>query len=150
MWGHLVLEIVTTIFWLGGWASLAAWSSANSIYFEHVKGKTYSKWATTAAGAAFGAVMWVLWIVTFVTFAMRLHRHRHDPQNQHLSQFGFPEKGQNHEMNRVQGVQSTPQQYPQPTQTPVYPESTPTPVQYVQGPPPPQWQQSPPPQQYGQ
>lgn len=152
MWAQLSAEIVTIIFWLSGWASLAAWVSARADsarqaqeYADNAARQGYSSgeyknfftaWATAAAGAAFGAIIWVLFIVNFVIFCLSLQRHRNDPANAN-NRFGVAEKGQNHELNQVPPQQQ--QQYPQQTQTP---------APYVQPTPPPQqWQQSPPPQQ---
>lgn len=140
MWAHLALEAIAWIFWLSGWAATASWASTWSM-FQNATGKDYSYWATGAAAAAMGAIMWVLYTVTLVFFCIELHKHRNDPNNAHLSSLGFAEKGgETHQMGVVQQQQ----------QQAVYPpsESAPTPVQtYVATPPPQQWQQSPPPVQ---
>lgn len=146
MWAHLVLEVVSWIFWLAGWASTASWAADWASYFDGTTGKVFGYWGSSAAGAAMGAIMWVLFTVTLVFFCLRLNAHRKDPNNAHLNSLGFAEKGgESHQMGAVQ------QQVPVQQQMPVqqqYPDSTaPTPVQtYVATPPPQQWQQSPPPQ----
>ncbi|KAF8416689.1 hypothetical protein EV426DRAFT_625652 [Tirmania nivea] len=144
MWAHLGLEAIAWIFWLSGWAATASWASLWSAYSEY-SGKIYSYWATAAAGAAMGAIMWILYTVTLVFFCLRLHAHRADPNNAHLSGLGLAEKGgETHPMGAVQQHQQQVVYSPS--------ESAPTPVQtYVATPPPQQWQQSPPPQgQQGQ
>jgi len=154
MWAHLAAEILLCVFWLCGFAALAATVSdtANSYSDLHksiqaaqqfpgadVSGdkKAYSQWQAAAAAAGFGAIIWVLVTVTVVVFCISLHKHR--TSNPDLNAFGLAEKGQTHEMGNVQQApppqQQIPQQYPQPTETP---------VQYT-SPPPQQWQQSPPP-----
>ena len=76
-----------------------------------------------------------MYTVTIVFFALRLNKHRSDPNN---AQSGIEKGGEGHQMGAVQQQQQV-----------VYPQSdsAPTPVQtYVATPPPQQWQQSPPPQ----
>jgi len=146
MWGHLALEALSWLFWLSGFASTASWASARSGWgndsFLGYPSSYKSYWATAAAAAGMGAIMWILYTVTLVFFCLRLHSHRTDPNNAHLSSLGLAEKGgEGHQMGAVQHQQQ---------QQVVYPpsEAAPTPVQqYVATPPPQQWQQSPPPAQ---
>jgi len=151
MWGHLAAEILLCVFWLCGFAALGATVSDTSDYYSqvhkeisHSNGadvsdlkKIYSKWQSAAAATGLGAIIWILVTITVVVFCIRLHKHR--TSNPDLNAFGLAEKGQTHEMGNVQQAplpqQQIPQQYPQPTETP---------VQYT-SPPPQQWQQSPPP-----
>jgi len=57
MWAHLALETVAWVFWLSGWAATASWASDKDELSKE-KGKPYSYWATAAAGAGLGAIMW--------------------------------------------------------------------------------------------
>lgn len=143
MWAHLALECVSWLFWLAGFAAVADWASTWANIFSGSTGKIFGYWATSAAGAAMGAINWILFTITLVFFSLRLHKHRTDPNNQHLSGLGLPEKGENHQMGVVGGVQQPVSAAPTP-----YPQQDmgPTPVQYVATPPPQQWQTSPPPQ----
>lgn len=152
MWAHLALEIISWIFWLAGWASTASWAADWAKWFDGATGKVLGRWATGAAAAGLGALIWIIVTVTLVVFALRLKAFREDPANPHASGLGLAEKGgESHQMGSV-----PPQHVPAQQQTPVYPDSTsttpvqygaPTPVQYGNTPPPQQWQQSPPPQQ---
>jgi len=159
VWAHLALEVISWIFWLAGFASTASWASEHSelgnknLYIKKINGY----WATSAAGAAFGALIWITFFVTLVVFCLRFNAWRTDPANAQAGGLGFAEKGhgESHQMGVVppQHVSA-----PQPSQTPVYQDQAPTPVQYASAtpvqytntPPPQQWQQSPPPpgQQY--
>jgi len=141
MWAQLALEAISWIFWLAGFASTASFASDWAPYFEGSKGKIFGYWASAAAGAAMGALVWILFTVTLVVFSLRLHAYRQDPANAQAGGFGFAEKGESHAMGAV-----PPQHIQAQQQQPVYPDSAPTPVQYAT-PPPQQWQQSPPPQQ---
>jgi len=156
MWAHLALEVVSWVFWLAGFASTASWASDYAHGKEYL-GPLYKYWATSAAAAAFGALIWITFFVTLVVFSLRLHAWRNDPTNAQAGGLGLAEKGgESHQMGVV-----PPQHVPAPQQiqspvyqdqapTPVQYANTPTPVQYTNTPPPQQWQQSPPPpgQQY--
>jgi len=155
MWAHLAAEILLCIFWLCGFAALAATVGDTSKSYSNLHKyiqqsqqyytgsaldeakKSYSRWQAAAAASGFGAIIWILVTISVVVFCISLHKHR--TSNPDLNAFGLAEKGQTHEMGNVQQAplpqQQIPQQYPQPTETP---------VQYT-SPPPQQWQQSPPP-----
>lgn len=160
MWAHLVFEVLSWVFWLSAFAVAGATAGASAKFYKAYKGKVFSWWATAAAAAGLGALVWyvltsavnypdivdgltglcnrILHLIVGVIFCMRLHRHRTDPNNAGLSPYGVAEK---HEMNDVVS-QPPPQQQPV---TQEYPAPTQTPSTYVTTPPPPQWQQSPPP-----
>lgn len=146
MWVQLAAEVLATIFWLCGWAATAAWAADWAPWFEGL-----TEWTTVAAAAGLGALIWILFMITTITFCMRLHRHRTDPANAHLSKYGtqMNEKG-THELGHVPqgqvyanaGTPAPEQQFAQQQQN--YPHVQPTP-------PPQGWSQSPPPpQQYAQ
>lgn len=60
MWAHLVLEVLSWLFWLSGFASAASWAStwASNFSGTGVDKKVFSYWATAAACAGLGAIMW--------------------------------------------------------------------------------------------
>jgi len=138
MWAHLVFEVLSWVFWLCAFAVAGATAGASASFYKLFKGKVFSWWATAAAAAGLGALVWILHLIVGIIFCIRLHRHRTDPNNAGLSPYGVAEK---HEMGDV--VSQPPPQQPPVTQE--YPAPTQTPSTYVTTPPPPQWQQSPPP-----
>jgi len=144
MWAHLVFEVISWLFWLCGFAAAGATAAASALLYSGLTGTYYAKWATTAAAAGLGAIVWILHLIVGIVFCVKLHRHRNNPNNSNLSPYGVQEK---HEMGNVA---------PQPPQQQVvqenYPVPTQTPAPYIATPPPPQWQTSPPPhpQQGGQ
>jgi len=110
-WAALVLEIFGVIFWLCGFATLAAWAALgtyttnyltnydavynytkrSSIYNSDKELKTWDRaWQCAAAAAGLGALIWVLYMVTLITFSIFLHRHRKNPENANLPDDGSP------------------------------------------------------------
>lgn len=58
MWAHLVFEVISWVFWLCGFAAAAATAAAGTLLYSTLTGTYYSKWATTAAAAGLGAIVW--------------------------------------------------------------------------------------------
>jgi len=95
-----VLEIFGVIFWLCGFATLAAWAavgnyttgyitSYNTVYNAGLSSWN-SAWQCSSAAAGLGALVWVLYMVSLITFSIFLHRHRVNPENGNLPDDGSP------------------------------------------------------------
>jgi len=111
MWAALVLEIFAVVFWLSGWASLAAWAALGNYVYDVADSYSYgidddyygiddhyrdlykkqrTAWQCAAAAAGLGALLWVSFIVSLVVYSVHLHRHRRAPENANLPKSGEP------------------------------------------------------------
>jgi hypothetical protein len=80
MWAQLALEIVSVVFWLSAFGSLAAlaavWSIGQDFYDDYGYGTYDAQANATKAAAALGAFEWLSFVVTLIFFGISLHRHR--------------------------------------------------------------------------